>query len=105
MKQSKKTVGSVIADFRITKKISQKKMAEDIGVTLDTLISIENGSKNIDSDLLEYIADYLNVPSSTIIYGTLSTKDANSKKAKKYLKISKPIVDQLAHFLLTGKPR
>lgn len=57
----KETVGKNITKFRKEAKIRQEELANRLGITTTTLSKIENGEGSIRLDLLEKIAEELQV--------------------------------------------
>lgn len=73
------SIGQKIFEIRKKKKITQRQLAEYLGVTPSYISHIEKGDRNITADILYKIARFLNVrmavlmenssPSSDLIYG------------------------------------
>lgn len=53
--------GKVLKELRIERKISQRKLGEDLGVVNQTISFWESGSREPDFDTLIKIAKYFNV--------------------------------------------
>lgn len=65
-------IGSRIRDYRNNKKVSQTRMAEDLGMYQPDISALENnkpGSGIHDLVKLELIANYLNVPIEYLLFG------------------------------------
>lgn len=57
MKYDRKKIGERIYLERRRKKLSQKKMAEILGITRETLSSVENGKSDIKMDSLSKLCN------------------------------------------------
>lgn len=55
-----KTIGTKLKEKRLEKGIVQRRMARELGVTVQTILNIEN-NKCLKISTLEKIADYLGV--------------------------------------------
>ncbi|ETP71164.1 putative transcriptional regulator [Lachnospiraceae bacterium JC7] len=52
---------NIIHDLRKDRKISQNKLAEDLGISRRTISMIENGEQNVSLDYAYRISAYLNL--------------------------------------------
>lgn len=55
-----KTIGTKLKEARLEKGVVQRRMARELGVTVQTILNIEN-NKCLKISTLEKIADYLGV--------------------------------------------
>ncbi|AYD39598.1 helix-turn-helix domain-containing protein [Clostridium fermenticellae] len=101
-------IGSKIKKIRESKGLTQKQLAEKIGVTPVTITRYENDNRKPDFDTLEKIADYFNV-SIDYLLGRTDSKEiiSNPKKDTSVEKISESLSDdpELANFWNTLKER
>ncbi len=65
--EGKKKNPNKIRYMRKQKKLTQAKMAEDIGISQNTLHQYETGKRNPNEETLERIADYLGVTSDLLV--------------------------------------
>jgi HTH-type transcriptional regulator/antitoxin HipB len=56
---TKKKIGLIIRDARKSKKLTQKELAERIGVTKTIITNYEAGKQNLTIDTLQKVADAL----------------------------------------------
>ena len=66
-------IGKRIQATRIENKISQKEMADFLGISLNYISKLENGKTNIDLKTFMKICDFLNIS----IYDVLNEKSDN----------------------------
>ena len=79
-----KPAHEIIKEVRIKNGISQKKLAEEIGMTQQAIALIENGKRKVEFDLFVKIMDYLQEPLCDIfINGGLQEKDLESNLGAK----------------------
>ena len=64
----KRTVGKNITKFRKEAKIRQEELANRLGITTTTLSKIENGEGSVRLDLLEKIAEELQVRLADLMF-------------------------------------
>ena len=76
-----------IKEIRTTKKISQEKMAELLGMTFSNYTRIENAYQNITVKHLRNIAKILNVSADTLLFGEIDKM--NGLNFKEYVELSK----------------
>ena len=100
MKERAKTIGEVISSLRKIKKISQQDMANDLCMPLETLMEIESSEVIPETDMVETIADYFDVPLSLIIFETITTEHMKDPRVKELFDTAKPIMSTLMHYLL-----
>jgi len=76
-----------IKEIRMTKKISQEKMAELLGMTFSNYTRIENAYQNITVKHLRNIAKILNVSADTLLFGKIDKM--NGLNFREYIELSK----------------
>ena len=54
-------LGDKLKQARLESKLSRKKLADMVGVTLDAIVKIENGDRNPSFDLVSKISTVLNI--------------------------------------------
>ena len=54
--------GQKLTELRKQRGISQEQLAIDLNVSQSTISNYEKGTKNIDTDILQKVCDYFNVP-------------------------------------------
>lgn len=67
--QYKKNIGNNIREIRKAQKFSQKKMAEEIGISLSQYIRMETGVANTSIGTIIKIAHILNTGIDLLVYG------------------------------------
>lgn len=77
-----KTVGTNIKQFRKAKGMSQDTLAEALFVTRQTVSNYETGHSNPDLDMLQRIADTLQVELTWLLYGRPVTAEKQASKKK-----------------------
>lgn len=82
-----KSVGTNIKEFRKTKGLSQDDLAAAIFVTRQTVSNYETGHTNPDLDMLQKIAEALDVEVLWLLYGIPATPEKQASK-KKTLKLT-----------------
>lgn len=100
-------VGEVIVSLRKQKKVKQKELAESVGVTPTHLSLVESNQQKPSMELLSKIADYFDLPLTSILFQALNGEEIKSAKQKKYYKAAEPVVNALMEYLLSGdgKPK
>ena len=79
-----KPAHEIIKDLTIKTGISQKKLAEEVGMTQQAIALIENGKRKVEFDLFVKIMDYFKEPLCDIfINGGLLEKDLESNLSTK----------------------
>lgn len=63
-----KEIGKKIKELRLSKGISRKKVAEDLGISYSAYANYENGYRDISPDFLVEIMDYFDTPVNTFIF-------------------------------------
>ena len=92
-------LGNAIKTVRKNKGLKQKQFCELIGITQSYLSGIENGNKKPSIDVLEKIAETVNIPIPVLFWFTVSEDDVNERKLEMF-KLLKPSVDKLITELL-----
>ena len=88
-------IGHYLKDLRIFKLgISQKELAEKIGISKAYLNLIENDKKQPSIELLTKIAELYDIPVQMLIFLSLSEDDVKENKKLAY-RITKPAIDDL----------
>jgi len=67
-------VGARIAELREARDISQRRLAEAIGIDQSALSRIESGARGLAVEELVGIAEYLNVDTDTLLRSTADAK-------------------------------
>jgi transcriptional regulator with XRE-family HTH domain len=98
MKQKNKTLGEILADCRKIKKMSQKKLAAELAVSVDDIKKVET-TDSPNSKLVKKIIKYFDIPLSFIAYSMLTTDDMKPGK-KKYFEKAQPVIENLLYILL-----
>lgn len=94
-------LGDVIASIRRKKRIGQKDMAIQLGISVSYLSQIENNSRMASSKLLNKISDVLGVPVSALLFEALQPSAiADEEKRRLYLQ-AKSVMDEMLSILLT----
>lgn len=70
------TIGAAVRASRVTKGVTQRRMASDIGVTYQQLQNYETGKTRIYADRLHQMAGYLKVPVSAFFQQPVDGDDA-----------------------------
>lgn len=79
-------VGTVLKDLRLKRNISQKSIAEKVGLTQQAIALIENGKRKVDFDLFLKIVDVLDYPICDVINDIgYHITDDNQDKLCEYL--------------------
>lgn len=87
--------GLIIKDLRVSKmKQNQTEFAEGSGITQTYLSRIETGHKKPSTDLLESIANYVEVPLPIIFWRSITESDISEEKRESFNRL-KPGIDNL----------
>ena len=70
-----KESGARIKALRLKKHVTQEKMADDLGVTIETVSRIERGARGASIDLLSMAAVYLNTTIDYLVNGKEADHD------------------------------
>ena len=71
-------IGTRIKRIRIDKKMSQKSVAEQLGIPYSTYSNYENNNREPNYDTLKRIADILNVTIPYLLYGETGIMSADT---------------------------
>ena len=89
-------IGESIKRLRVSKKpkVTQKKMAESIGISQTHLCHIEYGKKNASTEVLEGISQYFGIPLAIMFWMGVEEKDIKPEKLE-FFKTLKPTIDSM----------
>ena len=93
-------IGDVIASFREKKNVSQKELADALGVTITYISLIENNRKKPSAALLKSAANYFGVPIHAFPVLALNLGDIKDKNKKEAIKLVSAVVNKLVDFLI-----
>ncbi len=80
------TIGNRIKDLRKQKKLNQTELGEIIGVSLNTLYSIETGKSDISSEALLKLSDFFKVSTDYLLKG-IETERTISESEREILEV------------------
>jgi transcriptional regulator with XRE-family HTH domain len=80
------TIGNRIKDLRKQKKLNQTELGEIIGVSLNTLYSIETGKSDISSEALLKLSDFFEVSTDYLLKG-IETERTISESEQEILEV------------------
>lgn len=84
--------GKAIEDVRVNRmKQTQKIFAEAVGVTQTHLSQVENGIKSPSIQLLNRIADYVDLPIPILFWNTITEEDIKPNRVEAFRLLKKPI--------------
>jgi transcriptional regulator with XRE-family HTH domain len=63
----KKVLGSQVRDLRLTRRLSQECLAEELGVSTRYLAGIERGERNLTLDSVDALAEQLEVEAQSLM--------------------------------------
>lgn len=75
-------VGSRIRAVRQSRKITQKELADKIGISQTAIALWENGSRSASLDLIDEIAAYLDVSAGYLLFGEKDIEDVPAQRIK-----------------------
>lgn len=87
-------LGQSIKTVRKNKGFKQKDFCTKVGITQSYLSSIENGKKKPSIEVLEKIANTVNIPIPVLFWFTVTENDVDKRKLEMF-KLLKPSVDKL----------
>ncbi|OLY91206.1 Transcriptional regulator, contains XRE-family HTH domain [Cnuella takakiae] len=93
-------LGDVIASFRRRKRIDQKGMAAQLGISVSYLSQIENSNKMPSGKLLNKISEVLGIPVTTLLFETMDKSSFNDPEIQELFNRAKPIMDEMINILL-----
>ena len=98
-------IGDVIASIRRKKRLDQKQMADELGISSSYLSQVENNTRNPSGKLLRQIADKLNIPVSVLLFEALEDSSfANEEDRQLFIK-SKHLMDKMLDILLLSEEK
>ena len=77
----------VLKKLRIQDELSQGDLADKLGVCRSTVSMWEHGQREPGFEMLEIIADYFNVPMSTLIDKSPAPADGNEAKRQEFIRL------------------
>lgn len=84
--------GLAISNLRINRmKQTQSIFAECVGITQTYLSQIENGKKKPSTDLLEKIAQYVDLPMPILFWNCITEQDVRQDRVEAFRLLKKPI--------------
>jgi transcriptional regulator with XRE-family HTH domain len=87
--------GKAINILRVDRmKQTQSIFAECIGITQTYLSQIETGAKKPSTDLLEKIAEYVDIPMPILFWNSITEEDVKEDRIEAY-RLLKPTTDAL----------
>jgi transcriptional regulator with XRE-family HTH domain len=96
-------IGQILKHIRISKGISQKEMAEELGISTNYLSLIESDKKEPSQDRIAEFANALNISKEALLLAsTDAPSEFNEKDKKDFIRLQKNIMSLLV-FELTGK--
>lgn len=91
-------IGARIKKIRQEKRITQKQLASEMGISQTAIALWENGSRQLSLSALDEIAHYLDVSANYLMYGEPDIDDPISDQG-----ITVELKDGSKHFLSTSK--
>ena len=86
--------GQIFLTLRAVRKINQKYLAEELGVTQGYLSQVECDKKKPSLDLLEKVSEIYEIPLQALLWFSISSSDISEDKMQSF-RILKPAVDSL----------
>lgn len=93
-------LGDVIASFRRRKRIDQKEMAKQLGISVSYLSLIENNGKVPSGKVLNKISEVLEVPVSALLFETVDETAFKDGEMRDLFNKAKPMLDKMIAILL-----
>jgi transcriptional regulator with XRE-family HTH domain len=100
-----KKIGEVIVKLRKQRGLKQKELAKNLGISATYLSLVENSEQKPSVDLIAKIADFFDLPVTSIVYMALDIDKVKSKEQQKYFEAAKPIIDSLIDYLLSDNSK
>jgi transcriptional regulator with XRE-family HTH domain len=94
-------IGDAIASFRNLKGVNQKKMANDLGISVTYLSLVENNKEKPSIKKISEIAKYLNIPVSALLFKVLEKKNFKDAKSRRLFKTAEPVVEKIINILIS----
>lgn len=94
-------IGSSIKKFRSMRRLTQRKLAEKVGITVSYLSQIENDKREPSNSLLRELCGALEIPNEVLFWDAVVPPEGISRKERKVLNAAKAIlqgyVEQFGH--------
>jgi len=87
-------IGRGVKTVRINKGFNQKRFAKKVGITQSYLSLIESNKKTPSTEVLEQIAEAVDVTLPVLFWFTVDENDVDNKKLEMF-RLLKPSVDKL----------
>ena len=89
-------LGEAIKTLRVKDVSTQKEFAKSANITQSYLCLIEKGHKKPSLDVLERIAEAMNIPLPVLFWFSIEKKDVGAEKQDAYDQL-KTVVDNMIH--------
>lgn len=96
-----KESGARIKELRLKKRVTQEQVANDLGVTVETVSRIERGVRGTSIDLMSIIASYFDATIDFLVDGKVMNdsdklfEGLNDIKRAKVLAIMKSVIENI----------
>ena len=90
----------IIRELRKERGLTQEKAAEEIGMNIKTLQSIEQGKRTGNLDTLCMVAEYFGVSLDYLVFGRLSGADREDGSSAEWEMLTKGLTEQQRSQLL-----
>lgn len=87
-------LGKTIREIRKSKKISQKKLANDVGISVTALFNIETKNTQPKKETFDKISESLGVSKEYILFRAITIDDVSDEK-RSVFKVLQPILLEL----------
>ena len=87
-------LGQAVKRVRKNKGLNQEQFCNEVGITQSFLSGIENNKKKPSIDVLEKIAEVVDIPIPVLFWFTITENDVCAQKTEMF-KLLKPSVDQI----------
>lgn len=85
-------IGTLIKTIRTSRNLSQKKLAEDLGISTNYLCLVETGNRNPSDELLGKIASHFEISKEALGFVCISIpKELDEQKSKKFKELQENI--------------
>lgn len=88
-------IGNAIRDIRKRKGISQKELAEKVGLSANALCSIENDKSTPSMKNIKKICSALGVAQSVLMFFSIAEEDIPERKRELFHALANPLKDCL----------
>lgn len=85
MKYNKSKLGRVIKEIRLAQKMTQKELAERVGLTVNYLSLLENGKRGIGMDGLSDLSGVFGIPPELLVMLAADGYDKTDEDASRLL--------------------